>query len=181
MTWSFYFLNFCLWKQFIPDNKSDGGLPQSLDVNFSLGMFSKAVCNVLGDWISVSLVDDRNIFENIYLKNVSAWDWKARTQEEKEKIFSNFYVFKNWKNILWWVCLTLKNNEIFLECLYVSETWKWYWSLILKYVTSLWYNVVTFSKKWWFFEKFGFEKVEGEFSVTGAPKYVFEIKSLNKN
>lgn len=132
------------------------------------------VCKILWDWISISLIEDKNIFEDIYTKNVLAWDWKKRSEEEKEKIFSNFYVFKTWEKILWWVTLTLKDDEIFLECLYVSETWKWYWSLILNYVTSLWFPIIAFSKKWWFFEKFWFEKVEGELSVTGAEKYVFK-------
>lgn len=132
------------------------------------------VCKILWDWISISLIEDKNIFEDIYTKNVLAWDWKARTDEEKEKIFSNFYVFKKWENILWWVSLTLTWDIIFLQCLDVSESWKRYWSSILKYVTSLWFDVVTFTKKWWFFEKFWFEKIEGEVSVTWAEKYEFK-------
>lgn len=137
-------------------------------------MFKEMVCRVLDNNISVEKLTDRKIFEDIYAKNVLAWDWKARTEEEKEKIFSNFYVFKTWEKILWGVTLTLKDDEIFLECLHVSETWKWYWSLILKYVTSLWFPVITFSKKWWFFEKFWFEKIEGEVSSTWAEKYKFK-------
>lgn len=132
------------------------------------------ICRVLDNNISVEKLTDRNVFESMYKKNVSAWDWKARNDEKKEEVFSNFYVFKKWENILWWVSLTLTWDIIFLQCLDVSESWKRYWSSILNYVTSLWFDVVTFTKKWWFFEKFWFEKIEGEVSSTWAEKYEFK-------
>lgn len=126
-------------------------------------------------WANIERLLSFQEFEAIYNHNVSTWCWKERSLEERKKIFSSYYVYKDSWNIVWWFSIKdIWNNEFLLECIFSSQ--KWIWTTILNHLKSqipVWNKIVAFSKKEDFFMKAWFTRVEWDTSPTWAQKYTY--------
>jgi hypothetical protein len=121
-------------------------------------------------------LESREMFEFIYMRNVQNGNWKERTEEEKDKIFENYQVLEVEGTILWWYALC--DTEIdwkkwkILECIFSSKERGGIGKLLWKEIEK---NevVCAYSKKWGFFTKLWFVKVEWHFTEKWVPLYKY--------
>lgn len=133
---------------------------------------SEGICLNIINWdISFENLDDPKMFYFLYDLNTTSWDWKERTQEQKEFIAKHYIVFKLNGKIIWWCHLKTGernfNVKVILECFRIKEKWCWFWTKALEKIKDIvWWNYLyTYSKKWEFFEKNWFQKVDWFFPI----------------
>lgn len=127
--------------------------------------------------VKLKKLESREMFDFVYESNVKNGNWKERNEEEKDKIFENYQVLELEGTILWWYVLC--DTEIdwkkwkILECIFSSKERGGIGTLLLKECIK---NkiVFTYSKKWRFFKKNWFVKVEWHFTEKWVPLYKYE-------
>lgn len=129
-------------------------------------------------------LESKEMFDLIYTKNIKSetWNtkksgWKARTQEEKDKIFNNYITLEVEGTILWWYALS--DHEIdwkkwkLLECIFTPKLRSWIWSVLWEEIKK--HNVVfAYSKEGDFFEYLWFKKIDWKKSESGAFLYMYK-------
>ncbi|MDD3302481.1 MAG: hypothetical protein PHN31_02920, partial [Candidatus Gracilibacteria bacterium] len=120
---------------------------------------------------------NKGLFEMIYKKNTEDKCWKKRTQEEKDKIFSNYTVLEINGIVLGGYALS--DYEIdgvkgkILECMFSSKTGAGIGYMLGDEIKK--HEVVyAYSKQSLFFNKLGFKKIEGKKSETGSDLFVYK-------
>ncbi len=121
-------------------------------------------------------LENREMFEFIYTKNVQNGNWKERNEEEKDKISKNYQVLEVEGTILWWYALC--DTEIdwkkwkILECIFSAKE-RWGIGKLLLEECKKNEVVYAYSKKWNFFTKNWFREVKWHLSKTWAPLYKY--------
>ncbi len=125
----------------------------------------------------IKTLENRELFDLIYSKQVEGWNWKDRTIEEKDEMFKNYKILEIDGTVLWGYCLSDCEVEWqkwkLLSCLFTTKVWSWLWYILWQEVKKSGV-VFSYSKQWKFFENLWFKKVEWKKSETWAFLYVFD-------
>ncbi len=123
---------------------------------------------------------DKSIFEQIYEKLTSMWKWKTRSHSEKNEISADYTILELEWTILWWYHLWNHEETInwkvikwkLLQTLFASKSWWWIWQVLWEEIKKE--PIVFAYSKNWFFEKLWFQKIDGIYSETWAPLYLYK-------